>query len=176
MKGSGPMDFLTLAHERYSCRRFADTPVEQEKIDKIIEAAVAAPTAVNYQPFKIWIIQKAEDIEKIAQTTPYTFQAPMVFAVGGKVDEAWVRKYDGKNFVDVDASVVATHMMLEIHDLGLGTTWVGSFDEDKLKDFFPVMNGYNIVALFPTGYPAETAHPSRLHTTRKDSEVLVEVL
>ena len=38
------------------------------------------------------------------------------------------------------------------------------------------LNGYNIVALFPTGYPAETAHPSRLHTTRKDSEVLVEVL
>ena len=170
------MDFLNLAHERYSCRRFSDTPIEQEKIDKIIEAAVAAPTAVNYQPFKIWIIQKAEDIEKVAQTTPYTFQAPMIFAVGGKVDEAWVRKYDEKNFVDVDASVVATHMMLEIHDLGLGTTWVGSFDEDKLKEYFPVMNGYNIVALFPTGYPAENAHPSRLHTIRKDVETLVEIL
>ena len=170
------MDFLNLAHERYSCRRFSDAPVEQDKIDKIIEAAIVAPTAVNYQPFKIWVIQKTEDIEKIAQTTAYTFHAPMICAVGGKVDEAWVRKYDGKNFVDVDASVVATHMMLEIQDLGLGTTWVGSFDEEKLKEFFPVMNGYNIVALFPTGYPAENAHPSKLHTIRKDIETLVEVL
>ena len=170
------MDFLNLAHERYSCRRFSAAPVEQEKIDKIIEAAIASPTAVNYQPYKIWVIQKPEDIEKVAQTTPYTFQAPMIFAVGGKVDEAWVRKYDGKNFVDVDASVVATHMMLEIHDLGLGTTWVGSFDEDKLKEFFPALNGYNIVALFPTGYPAENARPSRLHTDRKEKDAVVEIL
>ena len=170
------MDFLDLAHERYSCRKFSDTPVEQDKIDKIIEAAIASPTAVNYQPYKLWIIQNPEDIEKVAQTTPYTFHAPMIFAVGGNPDEAWVRKYDSKNFVDIDAAIVATHMMLEIQQLGLGTTWVGSFDEDKLKEFFPAMNGHHIVALFPTGYPAETAHPSKLHTLRKEKDVLVEVL
>ena len=170
------MDFLSLAHERYSCRRFDSTPVEQEKIDKIIEAAIAAPTAVNYQPYKIWIIQKPEDIEKIAQTTPYTFHAPMFFAVGGNPNEAWVRKYDGKNFVDVDASIVASHMMLEIQSLGLGTTWVGSFDEARLKELFPTMDGYHIIALFPTGYPAGNAHPSKLHTTRKDPSAVTEVL
>lgn len=170
------MDFLSLAHERYSCRRFCADPVEQDKVDKIIEAAIASPTAVNYQPYKIWIIQKPEDLEKVAQTTQYTFHAPMIFAVGGRPEEAWVRKYDAKNFVDVDASIVATHMMLEIQDLGLGTTWVGSFDEEKLKELFPSMKGYNIVALFPTGYPAENAHPSKLHTTRKEKEQVVEVL
>jgi len=170
------MDFLALAHERYSCRRFSDAPVEQEKIDKIIEAAIASPTAVNYQPYRIWIIQNAEDIEKVAQTTQYTFHAPVIFAVAGNPEQAWVRKYDGKNFVDVDASIVATHMMLEIQALGLGTTWVGSFDENKLKEFFPTMNGHHIVALFPTGYPAENAHPSKLHTTRKEKCDVVEVL
>ena len=147
-----------------------------EKIDKIIESAIVAPTAVNYQPFKIWIIRTPEDIEKVAQTTPYTFHAPMIFAVGGNVDEAWVRKYDSKNFVDIDAAIVATHMMLEIQDLGLGTTWVGSFDEEKLKELFPAMAGYNIIALFPTRYPAENAHPSKLHTTFRDKNLLVEDL
>ena len=170
------MDFLNLVHERYSCRSFSSFPLEQEKIEKIIDAAIAAPTAVNYQPFKIWIIQKPDDIEKVSQTTQYTFHAPMIFVVGGKVDEAWVRKYDGKNFVDIDASIVATHMMLEIQELGLGTTWVGSFDEEKLKALFPALNGYNIVALFPTGYPSEQAHPSKLHTIRKDKNALVDVL
>ncbi|MBE6898865.1 MAG: nitroreductase [Ruminococcaceae bacterium] len=170
------MDFLGLAHERYSCRRFSDASVEQAKVDKIIEAAIASPTAVNYQPYKIWIIQKPGDLEKVAQTTQHTFHAPMIFAVGGRPEEAWVRKYDSKNFVDIDTAIVATHMMLEIQDLGLGTTWVGSFDEEKLKDLFPSMKGYNIVALFPTGYPAENAHPSRLHTIRKEKEQVVEVL
>ncbi len=170
------MDFLELARERYSCRRFSAAPVEQEKIDKVIESAIVAPTAVNYQPFKLWLIRKPEDIEKVAQTTQYTFHAPMIFAVGGNPSEAWVRKYDDKNFVDVDAAIVATHMMLEIQALGLGTTWVGSFDEDKLKELFPTMAGYNIIALFPTGYPAENAHPSKLHTIFRDKDALVEEL
>lgn len=169
-------NFLTLAHERYSCRRFSPIPVEQEKIDKILEAAMVSPTAVNYQPFKIWILQKPEDLEKVRQTTQYTFGAPMIFAVGGNASEAWVRKYDQKTFVDIDAAIVATHMMLEIQDLGLGTTWVGSFDEDKLKELFPALAGHNIVALFPTGYPAENAHPSKLHTTFRDMDALVEYL
>ena len=169
-------DFLTLAQERYSCRKFSQTPVEQEKIDKILQAALVAPTAVNYQPFRVWVIRKTEDLEKVAQTTPYTFHAPLIFAVGGVPSEAWVRKYDGKNFVDVDAAIAATHMMLEIQDLGLGATWVSSFDEEKLKSLIPVLDGHNIVALLPTGYPAPEAHPSKLHAIRRESSELVKYL
>jgi nitroreductase len=50
------MSFLDLVHERFSCRKFDSKPVEQEKIDKIIDAAMAAPTACNMQPFKVWIM------------------------------------------------------------------------------------------------------------------------
>ena len=54
------MEFLKLAHERYSCRSLSSAPVEQEKIDRILEAALAAPTAKNQQPFRIWVLRSAE--------------------------------------------------------------------------------------------------------------------
>ena len=170
------MDFLKLAHERYSCRKFSNQVVEQEKIDKIIEAGMVAPTAINAQPFKIWVIKTQADVEKVALATPFTFGTSIIFAVGAKKEGAYMRNFDGKNFSEIDASIVATHMMLEIHDLGLGTTWVGHFDPVKLKENFPQMSGYEIVALFPVGYPASDAVPSDRHEVSKSFEELVEIL
>ncbi|MBQ1270457.1 MAG: nitroreductase family protein [Clostridia bacterium] len=170
------MDFLQLSHDRWSVRKFSDKPVEQEKIDKIIESAMAAPTACNWQPFKIWVFQSPEAVAKLADATSYTFGAKLMFLIGGDPEKAWVRKFDKKSFADVDASIVATHMMLEIHDLGLGTTWVGAFNEAKLKAYFPQLEGYQLIALFPTGYIAEDAEPSKLHLESKAKEELVTVL
>lgn len=170
------MDFLKLAHERYSCRKFSNKPVEQDKIDKIIEAGMIAPTAINAQPFKIWVIKSENEIQKVAQATPFMFGTSLVFAVGAKDAGAYVRNFDGKNFAQIDASIAATQMMLEIQDLGLGTTWVGHFDPVKLKELFPQMAEYEVVALFPTGYPAEDAKPSDRHEASKPLEEMVEVL
>ena len=167
------MDFLDLAKARYSVRKLDDTrPVEEEKLARIIEAGRVAPTAHNFQPVTVWIIRKKEDLEKVCETTPNTFvrDVSTVLVVGGDPNVAWVREYDDKNFVDVDAAIVATHMMLEIHDLGLGSTWIGKFDEAKLKEYFPQMKDHNLIAMFPVAYPAEDAHPSRLHADVKPTE------
>ena len=96
--------------------------------------------------------------------------------MGYKNEDGWVRPSDGRPFADVDASIVGTQMMLEIHDLGLRTTWVGFFDAPKLHEKFPEMDGYEMIALFPTGYAAENAHPSHMHNDRKDKSELVEFL
>ena len=170
------MDFLTLSKQRYSCRAMSDQKVEQEKIEKILEAANAAPTAVNKQPFHIWFTDKEEDIEKIKQTTNMIFYASLFFVVGAKADEAWVRKYDQRNFADVDAAIVATHMMMEIEDLGLSTTWVGHFDAPKFKELFPQCADYDLVAMFPVGYASDEAKPAGLHYKRKDIKDLVDSL
>ena len=174
------MDFLTLATERYSVRNFDwAKPVEKEKIDKIIEAARVAPTAVNYQAFKIWVIESREAKEKLAQTNhfPFVNKAPVVFVVGGELAGSWKRGADGHDFVDVDTAIAATHMMLEIHDLGLGTTWVGRFDAEKLKTLFPRMKGYNLIRIFGVGYPAADSEPVKgWHDKYKDTEELAEFL
>lgn len=170
------MEFLELAKTRYSCRELSGKKVDKELIDKIIDAAILSPTAVNSQPYKIWVVESEEGKEKVSQVTNYTFGADIFLVLGYKEEEAWVRKYDKRNFGDVDAAIVGTHMMMEITDLGLATTWVGYFDAPLMKDLFPQMKEHELIAIFPVGYEAETAKPSPRHTLRKSKEEVVEVL
>ena len=167
------MEFFQLAKERYSCRMLTDKPVEQQKIDKIIECANLAPTGVDKQPFKLWLMQSAEAVENIKKVTTYTFGANLFLVVGGNPEEAWVRSFDNRNIADVDASIVATHIMLAIHDLGLASTWVGKFDAPQLKNLYPEMSAYDLIAIFPIGYPAANAAPAPKHFIRKSVEEIL---
>ncbi|MBQ7561246.1 MAG: nitroreductase family protein [Synergistaceae bacterium] len=169
------MEFFDLIKARYSCRKFANKPVEDDKLTKILEAANLAPTAKNVQPVKIWVFKSNDSIGKVKTVTPCHFNAPVILAVGGTKDGAFVRS-DGRNYEDVDACIVATHLMLAVHDLGLGSTWVGFFDAEKLKELFPEMKDFDLVALFPIGYPAEDAQPAERHFIRKNLDELVKYL
>ena len=98
------MNFLEWAKERFSCRKFSDKTVEEEKIDKIIEAGLLAPTAMNKQPFKIFRINS--DKERMLKTaTPFTFGAPVFLAVGADKNNSYVRSFDNKNFAEIDATI-----------------------------------------------------------------------
>ena len=170
------MDFLQLASERYSCRKFADKKVEPEKIDKIIKAALLAPTGMNKQPFKIFEINKSADIEKLKLSTPFTYGAEEFLIVCADEKSAYVRNFDDKNFAQIDATIVATHMMLEIQNLGLGTTWVGHFSEKTLKEQFSKLNGYTPVAIFPIGYSDSSAQISPMHYSSKTKDEVLETI
>lgn len=168
------MDFLELAKERYSCRKMNEKSVEKEKIEKILQVGILAPTATNAQPYKIWVVESEDAKKRLAEANRYIFGAEIFFIVGAKKDAAWVRKFDNHNFAEIDASIVATHMMLEITDLGLATTWVGHFDEPKLKEVMPELKDYELIAIFPVGYPAEDALPNERHNIRRSIEEAVD--
>lgn len=171
-------DFLTLAKARYSCRRLKGGEIPEELLIRILEAGRCAPTAHNNQPFKIWVIRWQEALAAVKACAPFPFVEAVdcVLAVGTLPALGWVRPFDGKNFADVDGSIVTTQMMLAIQDLGLATTWVGHFEADKLKAAIPEMIPYNLIALLPLGWPAEEAKPSRLHEDRKAAEETVAYL
>lgn len=172
------MNFYDLAARRYSCRKFTDEKVERAQLDRILDAGIAAPTAVNYQPVKIWIMESEQAKETIRSCTKCDFGAETFLVVGADPDQAWNRTYDGRNFGDVDAAIVASHMMLEIEDLGLATTWVGFFDAPKLKKCCPQMANYDLIAVFPVGYPSSEpqGQPSPRHGVRKSREEMTETL
>ena len=168
------MNFLDLAKQRYSCRKIASRPVENEKIEKIIEAGLLAPTAVNKQPIQIFRMDSEEAKEAVRSCTKCHFGADTFLIVGARQEDGWVRPFDGRPFSQVDASIAAAHMMLEIQDLGLATTWVGYFDAPRLQQLCPGLQGWDLIALFPIGYPEEG--PSPRHSQRKCRDELVTVL
>lgn len=162
------MNFLELAKERHSVRRFSDKKVEKEKLDLILEAGRVAPTAVNYQPQRILVIENEESLAKLKSCTPYHFNAPLALLVCYDTSVSWKRHSDNKDMGVVDASIVTTQMMLQTHELGLGTTWVGHFDADIIKETFELPEYLVPVALLPIGYPSSNSAPHVLHGKRYD--------
>lgn len=167
------MDFIELAKERFSCRKFKTDKVEQEKIDLILEAGFVAPTAVNRQPQKILVLTDENKLALLKECTKYDFDAPLCFIVCTDSNKAYSRGYDAKNSAEIDASIVTTHMMMEAQDLGLGTTWVMAFNPEKARELFNVPKELEIVAMLPTGYPADDAVISPLHTKYRDAKEIV---
>lgn len=169
-------DFLELAKARYSVRGFDGCEIPQEDIDRIIAAGIAAPTGVNYQPIKIWMFRSEEAREKLLSCTKMKFIAPakVIFAIGADPEQSWVRPFDEKNFADVDAAIVITHMMLEIHELGYGSTWIGHFDVNALAELYPETKKYSMIGLLPVSGIA--MEPSERHAKRKPVEEIVTEL
>lgn len=157
------MNFTELAESRFSCRKFDNKQVEKEKIDLILKAAMLAPTAVNKQPQRIMVIDDKNILEKLKECTKYTFDAPLCFAVCIDKEKAYVRGYDGKNSAEIDGAIVTTHMMLQASDLSLGTTWVMAFNPVKAKEILALPDNLEVLALLPTGYPAQDVTISELH-------------
>ncbi len=160
------MEFNTVLQRRYSCRAFAAQAVEQEKAVRIIEAGRIAPTAVNKQPVHVWAVSDSDTLEAIKGVTRSNYGAPLLLVVGCRPADAWVRRYDGKNGAEVDASIVATYLMLAAENEGLSTLWVGSFDPALLKEILPGTDGYDLVAIINVGYPSPDSTPSALHGSR----------
>ena len=167
------MDFIELARQRYSVRKFSGRAVEKEKIDLILKAGQLSPTACNNQPQRILVIESEQALAGLKDCTAYHFNAPVVFLICFDKTAAWNRKYDNHDSGEVDASIVTTHMMLEAADLWLGITWVGYFDPAKTCEAFHLPENYVPVAMLPTGYPAETAHPNTAHDNRYPTEQTV---
>lgn len=167
------MDFLELAQNRYSCRSFSEKAVEQEKLDLILEAGRVAPTARNIQPQKILVLTDKSELAKLGECTKYGWNAPVIMIICYDKDLVYHRQYDNLDFGYIDTSIVTTQMMLEIQNLGLGTTWIGAFDPEKVRSNYNIPENLEIVALLPVGYPGEDAHPSKLHEDRKPIEETV---
>lgn len=167
------MDFLELAKERYSVRKFSDKKIEKEKIDLILEAARISPTACNLQPQRIIVLDSEESMSKLRNCTAYHFDAPLAMLICYDRGVSWKRKYDGKDGGEVDAAIVTTQMMLEIANLGLGTTWVGSFDPAVMSSVYHLPENIVPIALLPIGYPADDSVPHPNHDSRLELEKTV---
>lgn len=148
------MQFLELANKRYSVRAYKTDPVEDNKLQQVLEAARLAPTAANCQPFQlIVILTKGKEAELgHIYGRPWFVQAPVVICICAIPSQSWVRR-DGKNYSDVDAAIVFDHLTLAASDLGLGTCWIGAFDPEAARQVLKLPKEVEPIAFTPLGYP-----------------------
>ncbi|MCQ2182412.1 MAG: nitroreductase family protein [Bacteroidales bacterium] len=168
-------DFLTLAHDRYSVRKFASTPIEQEKVEKILEAGRIAPTAVNSQPQMVYVAQSEEAMAKLNEVSPCIYGAPQCIILCYN-DNTVNKRGEFDNYGQIDGTIVLTHMMMEATDLGLGSCLVGYFDEARLVEAFNLPSNIHPILLMPFGYAAEDATPSPKHTEYRPAEETIAFL
>lgn len=162
------MEFSKVLENRYSVREYKNRPVEEEKIEAILDAVRYAPTAKNSQPQKIFVAKTEDALSKMDLVTPNRFGAPVAMLVCGDTEKACILKSNGRNFLEVDATIVQTYMMLKATELGLSTCWIGRFTSEKVYEIFNIPKNYIPYGILLVGYASDTAVPSQLHSSRLD--------
>ena len=171
------MGFMELAKARFSVRKFADKPVEQEKLDLLLEAGNIAPTAKNQQPQRIYVIRSKEALEKLAEYTPCIYGAGTVLLFAYNTTEQFFNPDEPGVCSGIqDVSIVATHIMLEAEELGLSSCWVNRFLNSGVEKGLRPSGRRKAVLLLPVGYAAEGAVPTDRHGTKKPVEETVNYL
>jgi len=157
------MSLLDIILSRRSIRRYENKEIPQDVLDKIIEAGRQSPSAVNKQPYH-FVIVKDTEIKKKLQGLYSNFlkNAPIVI-VGCANPKAWLT---GK-WATIDTTIALERMVLAAWSIGIGSCWIGSFQEQKVKETLKIPKDWKVVALITLGYPAETPKPRKKKPTNE---------
>ena len=161
------MEFRELVLTRYSCKKYSDRPVEEEKLNAILEAGRAAPTAKNLQEQHVYVVQSPEILARIDTVTPCRYGAPSVLVVAYDRENVFTYPGGRRNSGTEDATIVATHMILAAAAEGVDSCWVNRFDPDVLAEVLGLPEKEEVLMLMDLGYAAEGTGPLPNHGKRK---------
>lgn len=159
------MEFYELILKRFSCRKFKDKSVEREKILKCIEAARLAPSACNSQPWRFIVVDDRNLIKEIASIATkgiygvinkFLFDVPSIVVVIADREKFLARlgaRITGTQYYLIDIGIASEHFVLQSQELGLGTCFIGYFNERGIKKLLNIPNKYKVPLLIAAGYP-----------------------
>jgi nitroreductase len=143
---------------RVSIRKYKDRPVEEEKLDRLLRAAMQAPSAGNQQPWEFYVVTNKEKLAALAQASPFagcTKDAPAAIVICSRTKQ--IRWLD---YAEIDCSIACENIWLEAEQLGLGTVWLGIAPlkgrMDTVREILAIPEDLNAFAIMPVGYPDET--------------------
>ncbi len=149
------MDLTQLIKKRKSVRQFTSQPVEDEKIEQILECARLAPSACNLQCWHFIVIKEKENVVKAARAggthNNWLKDAPALIIACG--DPKKSTEHNGIQYYIVDVAIAMQHLVLAATELGLGTCWIGNFDEKIARAELGIPENIKVVAITPLGYP-----------------------
>ena len=143
------MDFFEAVAKRRSVRSYEPTPVPDEALAKILEAARLAPSAANIQPCRFMVVRDKDKRAKIAEGCRFgrfLAKSPVVIVACGD-------KRASPRWYTVDTAIATEHLVLAATALGLGTCWIGSFSQEEIRQLLKVPENLEIVAMVALGYP-----------------------
>ena len=174
------MSFIDLCKQRHSVRSFSDRPVEPEKLALILEAGRMAPSALNKQPQRIYVLESEAARARLAGVTRMTYGAPLILLVCYDAAESWKNTPEtfGEDYDsgEMDATIVGTQMMDMAADLGLGTLWARGFNARQVHELFELPENVRVCFFLDVGYPAEETVGLRRRSPRKPFAETVTVL
>jgi nitroreductase len=154
------MDFLELVTSRYSVRSYQPLPVEQDKLDRVLEAVRLAPSGSNRQPWKFVIVRDPETRRRLVPACAdqqFIAHAPVVIAGVGLMPDRVMRcDIPGD---PVDLSIAMEHLALAATAEGLGTCWIGAFFQDQVRQVLGIPDSVKVVEMMTLGYPADQPRP-----------------
>ena len=148
------MEFMDVVAARKSVRSYADKPVEEEKLSKILEAARLAPSWANKQCCRYIVVKDKTKIQELAGGFNGWLKQSLVIVVAC-ADPKDSGAHDGMNYYLVDVGISMQQLVLAATDAGLGTCWIGGFNEAKIKKALEIPENIKVVALTPVGYPGD---------------------
>lgn len=169
------MNFLDTCKIRESVRGYKSTPVEDGKLNYILEAARLAPSACNRQPWKFLVLKSAGALAKAAQCYDRDWfkTAPLAILCCIDHSQEWVRLSDSKQHGIIDIAIAAEHICLAAAELGLGSCWICNFDVDKASGLFNLPDSLEPAVLIPIGYSESEGTREK---SRKGIAEIVEIL
>ncbi len=154
------MELYEAVRNRYSVRAYQDRPVEQEKLDRILEAARLAPSGSNRQPWKFVVVRDAalrKELVAACCDQAFLAAAPVAIAGVGLTPERTMRC--GVPGDAVDVAIAMEHIALAAAAEGLGTCWIGAFKQDAVRRLLGVPATATVIEVMTLGYPADEIRP-----------------
>jgi len=152
------MNVLEVIKKRRSVRKYKKDPIPEEALSRVLQAARLAPSGKNFQPWKFIIVKDKSLKEKLAQASAGQFfmaEAPIIIVGCGFPDNCYAHMGRYMKSWSVDVTIAFDHLMLQAQEEGLGTCWIGSFEEEEVKEILNVPESVKVLALTPLGYPGE---------------------
>ncbi len=152
------MELYEVIKKRRSIRKYQYREVEDEKLQKVLDAAHLAPSAKNIQPWKVIVVEDKElreELAKAAYGQEYLSQAPCVIVMCVNENECYRQHGDYMTSFAVDGAIFIDHLTLAACAEGLGTCWIAKFNEMQVKKLLNIPDPYRVVVMTPLGYPAE---------------------
>ena len=151
------MSVLKVIQDRRSVRKYREDSIPEDVLLRVLEAVRWAPSGKNLQPWKFILVRDSTLKEKLARASAGQFfiaQAPIVVVACGFPDQCYSRMGRYMKSWPVDVAIALEHLILQAWEEGLGTCWIGSFEEEEVKSILHIPDQVKVLALTPLGYPA----------------------